>query len=398
MSKEKRYITKEDILVKARMHSEGVRLPVHAAMVTGPNIVLDGCDLVMYTRRNPRSRLQMSIDGEDISIAYEGEVLVTGRVQERLPWLDTLLSDGTPVGVAANVAGHTDINISFLHTPCYNRVMGKACRYCRKCAEDMPDGSLVEYAMRQAEGLKVATDNGWRGTVFVFGGGLPPELPRDRVLRLLETVLTPIRDTLDSKVLSELNVVLNNYPPDDFKEMETWRDLGISATSFDLEVMDPAYFAAVCPGKSLYARPQEHWKEAQIASTEIFGPGRGTLTNLVLGMEPMETLLAGVDERLSHGVFPVPFGFVPGPGMAFESFRPPTAEWHVEVAEQIVDSILQHADKLGMDPMADRRAGMTRTGLSYPAMLIGDEITRRAQERGVFPAGLPRQDCAEPRA
>ncbi len=398
---EKRNITKEDILVKARVLSEGVRLSTDAKMV-GPIVVLDGCDLVTYTPPNPRSRLQISIDGEDISIVDEGEVLATGRVQEQLPWYDTLLSDGTPAGRAVIAVGHTDINILF-HLSCYNHDTGKGCRYCSKFAtplpEDMSGVPLAESAMRQAEGLKVATDNGWRGTVFVSGGGLPPGIPRDEVLRKIETVLTPIRDALDSKVLSEINMVFNNYPPDDFKEMETWRDLGISATAFDLEVMDPAHFAAVCPGKAAYSRPQEHWREAQNASTEIFGPGRGTTTSLVLGMEPMETLLAGVDERLSHGVFPLPVVFIPWPpGMAYESFRPPTAEWHVEVSEKIVDLILQHADKLGMDPMADNRAGVTRTGLSYPPTLITDEITRRAQERGVFPAGLPRQDCVEARA
>lgn len=419
---EKRNITREDILIKARIASEGVRLPMGGQIVNwGPAIVLDGCELVMYTWHNPRSRLQMSIDGgadegvdrnggfqdpgiagKDIAIVDEGEVLATGQVQERLPWWDTLLSNGSTAESAAMVAGHTDTNIVFTYS-CHNQDTGKACRYCSKFSPESLEGladviatPLGEAAMRQAEGLKVATDNGWRGTVFVSAGALPPELPRDEVLARLETTLAPIRDMLGPRVLSEVNMLFNNYPPDDFKEMETWRDMGISATSFDIEVMDPAYWAAVCPGKAA-SGTHEHWKEAQIASTEIFGPGRGTMSSVVLGMEPMETLLAGVEEGCSHGVFPIPVVFLPAiAGKALESFRPPTAEWYVDVAEQVVDRILQHADKLGMDPMADTRAGMTRTGLSYPVTLITDEITRRAQERGVFPPGLPRQDCPDP--
>ena len=419
MSTEKRCITKEDILLKARILSEGVRMAddVRAAGAVavgecvsedshfemGRPIVLDECDLVVAVRSNPRSCLRISFDGEDISIADEGEVLTTGRVQERPPWWDVPLSDGTPTEMALPGMQASVINIIFYYS-CYNWNSGTGCRYCGLFATpiaqqlaDLPDSTLVEFAMRQAEGLKMATDNGWRGTVFVAGGALPPKVSRDKVLRKIETVLDPIRDALQPSVLSDLNMVFNHYPPDDFKEMETWRDLGINATAFDLEVMDPAFFAAVCPGKQA-AYPIEHWKEAQVASTEIFGPGRGTTTSVVLGMEPMDTLLAGVDDRLSHGIFPIPFVFNPTPGSAYESFMPPTAEWLVEATEQIADRCLEHTDKLEMDLMADNRAGMTRTGLSFHILLLGDEFTRRAQEKGVFPAGLPRQDCVEPEA
>lgn len=417
MSEQKRNITKEDILLKARILSEGVRITEEAKAAgaaspaecvleesyfeMGRPIVLDGCDLVVATRSDPRSRLQMHCDGADVSIVDGGEVLATGQVQQRLQWWDAVLSDATPIEMALPGMQVSVINIVFYYS-CYNWNNNNGCRYCGLFASplaqqmaDLPDSTLVEFAMRQAEGLKVATDNGWRGTVFVAGGALPPKLPRDKVLQKIETVLKPIRDTLDSSVLSELNMVFNHYPPDDFKEMETWKDLGIDATAFDLEVMDPAFFAAICPGKQA-AYPIEYWKEAQIASTEIFGPGRGTTTSVILGMEPMETLLAGVEECVSNGVFSIPFVFIPTPGSAYESFMPPKAEWLVEATERIVDLLVQHADKLGTDPMADARAGMTRTGLSFHAMLLGDEITRRAQEKGVFPAGLPRQDCVEP--
>jgi len=342
----------------------------------------------------------MNVDNDRVCIMDEDNVLASGRIQERLPWWNAILSDGSPIEMALPGMQVSVINIVFYYS-CHNWNAGNGCRYCGVFASplaqqmaDLPDGTLEEFAMRQAEGLKVATDNGWRGTVFVAGGALPPKMPREKVLRKIETVLKPIQDMLDSRVFSELDMVLNHYPPADFKEMEMWRDLGINATAFDLEVMDPAFFAAVCPGKHA-AHPIEYWKDAQIASTEIFGPGRGTTTSVVLGMEPMETLLKGVDECVSNGVYPIPFVFVPTPGSAYESFRPPKAEWLVEATEKIADLCLQHASRLGIDPMADSRPGMMRTGHSFHVLLLGDEITRRAQQKGALPAGLPRQDCVE---
>jgi hypothetical protein len=186
--------------------------------------------------------------------------------------------------------------------------------------------------------------------------------------------------------------MLNTYAPEDFSEMYKWKELGINATEFDLEVMDPAYFAAICPAKHAY-RPLEYWKEAQVASTEVFGPGRGTTTTVVAGIEPMSSLVEGVDECLSRGVYPFPNNFMVAPGSAYEGFRPPSADWYIEATEKMADSFFRHEDKLDAPLMADNRHGYTRTGRSFHIMLVGDEISRRGQEMGKLGPGLPRQDA-----
>ena len=209
---------------------------------------------------------------------------------------------------------------------------------------------------------------------------------------MLAATMNPVREALDEDVFNELHIAMNGYPPDDFAEMYKWKELGINASKFDLEVMDPAFFAAVCPGKYAY-RPLEHWKEAQDASLEIFGPGRGTVTSLVVGMEPMDSLIEGIDERLSKGIFPIPLNFVPTSGSAFGRFRPPTAAWSVEAPQKTADCFFRHADKLDRAPTDDPRPGYTRTARSYHSMLTTDEITRRAQEQGLLPPGLPKQNA-----
>jgi hypothetical protein len=90
MIAEKRNITREDILIKARIASEGMRMPMGGQIVAwGPAIVLDGCELVMYTWHNPRSRLQMSIDGG----ADEGLELPGGLRDPRIAGMDISIVD-----------------------------------------------------------------------------------------------------------------------------------------------------------------------------------------------------------------------------------------------------------------------------------------------------------------
>jgi hypothetical protein len=86
---------------------------------------------------------------------------------------------------------------------------------------------------------------------------------------------------------------------------------------------------------------------------------------------------------------------VPTPGSPYEQFRPPTANWCVEAAEKITDIYFKYADTLDVNLLTDNRPGFTRMGLSYPNILVRDEIMRRLQEQGKYPPGLPSQDFIE---
>jgi hypothetical protein len=158
--------------------------------------------------------------------------------------------------------------------------------------------------------------------------------------------------------------------------------------------MDPAYFKAICPGKSK-AYPHNRWKEAQDFAIGVFGRGRGTYQSLVTGIEPMDSLVEGIKERLLNGVYSAPLVFAPAPGSPYAQFRPPSAKWFVEASDQIADIYFKYADTLDVNLLTDNRPGFTRMGLSYPLILVRDEMARRLQELGKFPPGLPSQDFIE---
>ncbi len=387
MSK-KRNITEEDIFIKARILSEGIRVDDNdLAAVAAPGtlyglrpFVFGEAGIPVAILPNEYSRLKISLEGEQATVYDMEEVLATGHLLEVPSWLNESLSNGQPVmSVLTNVSSFV-INIQ-LHSVCYNWDTGKECRYCGLFADpvgEISGDALVELAKNRAEAVKIATDHGWRGT-FVIGGGALPPARRDEIPALLEMFLAPMRESLGEELSSEIPRVLNHYPPRDLSEMYKWKEVGISGTSFDIELMDPAYFAAICPGKHAHA-PHEYWLEAQNASVEIFDR---TTTGVVIGIEPMKMLVKGVEERLSKGVFPLTFNFLAAPGSAYENFRPPKADWIVEAAQRMAESFLRHSEKLLMEELYDASHSVTGGQPPFwPINVTCDEVVRRLEEQG----------------
>jgi hypothetical protein len=443
-----RKITKGDIFIKARMLAEGVRIqdgespPESAAIdeseleqadrmaVDDPegllrfladanqaeetdsalsnSVLLEGCGIPAPILPNDDSRLQLTVDGKKVIISEQGDVLATGDFYTpHRPWSGEVLSNGMPVKSVLPGMSSSIVNI-LLSISCNNFNTGKGCRYCGLFANpvsrrlnELPLTTLAQWSRYQAEAVKIITDHGWRGILAISGGALPPSQKGEYLARL-EIVITPIREILDEKTFSELNLVYNFLPPEDFSDMYKWKELGINGTSIDQEVADPANFPVICPGKNAY-KPHSYFQEAQEASVEVFGPLLHTTTDIVAGIEPMSSLVEAVDERLSKGVMPITLTFMPMPGSAMEDAKTPSAQWQVSAAEKMSDCYIRHgakfikavASELFADIYYHYAPGFIKAmglynGECVPGMLTGsiqtthltvvfDEILRRAQ-------------------
>ena len=400
---EKRNITRQDVLLRTRLDTEGARylkvegsLPkdpsIIATLMTNRRIALDGCGAVvpfLRIRPNPRSRLEVSIDGDDVTISDLGEVQATAKVEPQASWRDKPMSDGTKVDSAVICTDDYQCNI-IVSRGCATAGAGKHCRFCTlgpTFESDQPLASFDETlaaAGPSIEATVIAIQSGWRGIVNLSGGAQPMDRRDQWTTDIIEAVMTRFHASVDADILSELQVEVQLYPPRDFSQMEKWKSFGINSAEYDNQVMDPAYFRAVCPGRG----EQQHWLEAQEAAAEIFGRGRGSVTNLVVGLEPIAGMLEGIEERISKGVYSLPLIWIPGGDLA--GMRAPSADWFVEAFEKTADIYLRYADTLDVDLTEDDRWGYTRRGLSNWTP-FQDEWSRRLQEMGKLPPGLPSQ-------
>ena len=136
------------------------------------------------------------------------------------------------------------------------------------------------------------------------------------------------RESLDDDLFSQVTFMPTVYPPKDLGQFDKWKALGINSVEMDCQVMDPAYFKAICPGRG----DQKHLFAAQEAAVEVFG---NCPSNVILGIEPMSGMLAGIEERVSKGVSIQPLIFKPFPPSPMDHMQPATAEWYVEAFEKI---------------------------------------------------------------
>lgn len=418
-------IPRDHIYAKARLLSEGVRLPgaeppsapaSQAAVQVDPenvedvlqqyarslesreitpikemgNVILfDNSEIACSIVPNRYSRLDLERDGGRITIADGDDVLITGQIPTVPAWTKQKLSNGLPIMSLLPVMSEGIINVVFTLS-CMNYNSGRGCRYCNLFANPvakqlamLPLKTLEGYARYQAEAVKIATDAGWCGTLSFSGGALPPSL-RGELFDRIAIVMDAVRDALDPELFRKLPKVYNNYPPENLDDMGRLKDLGITATSIDLEVMDPAYFAAICPGKHAF-RPLEYWKKAQEVSVEVFGPYANTTGMLVVGLEPMECLVEGMEERMSKGVLPLPFVFYSAPGSAYWGFRPPNADWLVETFEKVADVFMKYAPQV-LQTLPDF-GGEAPPAPSFGNSMLFDEVQRRV--RVMMAGGMP---------
>ncbi|MDR1721652.1 MAG: hypothetical protein LBR24_01215 [Methanobrevibacter sp.] len=117
-------------------------------------------------------------------------------------------------------------------------------------------------------------------------------------------------------------------------------DTGISTLSFNMEVWDPGYYKAICPGKSSSTSHEEFIKSIKQA-VDIFGEGY-VYVSMVMGLEPKETFLQGIDYLSQLGANIIPFVWAPNPGSKLEGHRAPFGRWYKDTITEAADIVYEH--------------------------------------------------------
>ena len=397
----KRKLTKEDVTLKWQAGAANLVVkgpvdwrPMGAVMESyGYRIVLDETGMVLCflgMAPNPFSPLQIVIKGNDATITENGQVVATGKLEQRPAWAEELLEDGIQTlgdAFPTNLPTECYIGIS---SNCYSRDSGRTCRFCGFAADFAtgPLGSLEETIAGQTHAARIiarAARNGWRGAVVLGGGLLSPERRGRYYTDLIEATMTQFRKFLDDDgILSELMITVDGSPPDDLGEYYKWKTFGVNSIEIDTEVLDRDWFKAICPAKD-----KDKWNAGQEAAAEVFGRGRGSSNLFVLGLEPMAGMLEGVEERVSKGVYTMPSVFGAFPNSPMAGMGTPSPEFVSEAIDKIIDIYFKYGDTFDVPFAEDDRWGYTCRHRSL--FQYDDEIIRRIQEMGKMPAGIPHQ-------
>lgn len=134
----------------------------------------------------------------------------------------------------------------------------------------------------------------------------------------LEPYITAIKKNFDALLAVEI------HPPDKDALIDRSYAMGVDSISYHLDVYDPERFSSICPGKAKHIGRERYLDSLQYAAS-IFPSGTVT-SNLIIGLEPLESTIEGINHLTRMGVVPLLPIFKPLEGSDFANHKIPDIE------------------------------------------------------------------------
>ena len=200
-------------------------------------------------------------------------------------------TSGTPMRrIGAVRGGHLIVSPS---SACGFSIQGTPCRFCLEGARTQLDRDAASPG-EVVEVVRAALDEGIDGSVYFNSGTFESD---DGGIAFLAPYIEAVRRHFDVLVAAQV------HPPASLAWVARTYAMGVDALSYNLEVFDAEILRRRCVGRAHYiGRPR--YLEGLARAADIF-PGGTVWTDLVIGVEPTESTLAGIDALTALGVVPV---------------------------------------------------------------------------------------------
>jgi hypothetical protein len=257
------------------------------------------------------------------------------RVPERPVWYGWETSHGTPMARVGVLQG-TYLGI-YINPVCEFWKTSLQCRFCttgqnvggaETATKDIDDVVETCRAAKEQSGATFVHLNGG----FEGGHGLEHVEPfvraiKDRVGMLVGVQLTPERE-------------LSRY--------DRLIAMGVDHFSFCVELLDPEWFARICPGKARTLGQDLFFEAMEYCAARL--PRGAVSGELIAGIEPIERTIDGIERIARAGAFPTVCIFRPTIGSDMEDWAPPAYDDMRRVMAAMYDACRRHRIPIGLAP------------------------------------------------
>jgi hypothetical protein len=276
------------------------------------------------------------VDGYHIIDDRAGETYPV-RVPAAPSWYARETSRGVPmahVGVlqGTHLAIHADPVCAFWKTS-----PSLKCKFCTTGDRVGTDESAAKAIDDVVETCWAAKDES--GVTFVllsggFRGGHGLEF------------ITPYVKAIKEQV--GLLVGVQMAPEPDFARYDELVALGVDHFTFCVELMDPRWFAAICPGKAA-AHGRQLYFDAMAHCARLM-PRGAVSGEIIAGLEPIAGTLEAIDRITALGAFPTVCIFRPTAGSAMAGWEPSQYEEMRQVMAHVYEACHAHWLPIGTAP------------------------------------------------
>lgn len=339
-------------LLKMRLLSEGLRVELSsadAAAAKQPHRVRSGScgglDLILpdgtwvnapiKERFATVSPLRL-ISGEDGPLLLAGEEVVPITLVPTPAFYAQRSSRGTPLRLIGQVCSDR-LGIGLTNACAFYRSPNERCRFCSIGLNTTNErGNKDEDDMLEA--VLAATDDPVAPARHVLlGGGTPNR--EDAGARRIASLAAAIKARRDVSIYAML------APPRDLGQLELLVDAGIDEIGLNIEVFSERAARDFIPGKNASVSRADHWRALE-RCVELFGPVN-TRSITVVGLEPADDTIAGVERLASLGVLPIlsPLRPLDGTPLEHHPSLPAAALW--ELTHAAAEAAGRHGMALG---------------------------------------------------
>ena len=292
-------------------------------------VLADGT--VVQFRYNPASPYSMELrDG--VRVIANGEDAVTqASLIPRPQFYDAVTEGGATMRQIAQVGGEDCFFVCYQNY-CAHFSRHEECTFCNLVATKKTYDSVLSRKEIAAIGevAAAAFAEGMCNHILLTGGCFNHE----KEVALVASIVDRIRDSLGTDTVP--GTILPSATTED-GDLRRYRDTGIGAIGYSMEIWDEPLFRAICPGKSRTTSHDE-FVAAIKRAVGVFGDGN-VYAVLVMGLEPRQTFIEGVRALSDIGANIVPFVWSPNPGSKLEGHRAPTGQWFTDVALEAAEIV-----------------------------------------------------------
>jgi hypothetical protein len=277
---------------------------------------------IVQFRRNSNSPYLVDVFNGEITLTNGKEKLCQIRWLPRPKFYNNNTTSNNKMVKIGQVGGEDCLFFCYQNY-CSHFSKNEQCLFCNLVSTSKTYNSVLRSKDTQdiGEVAKAAFDEGNVKHVLLTGGCFNHQ----KEIELVTQIVTSIKNHTGK---SRVPGTILPSPPRTPYEIEQYYASGIQAIGFSMEIWDEKMYKAICPGKSKSISHEEFVNSIRNA-VKVFGEGN-VYGVFVLGIEPRETFLKGVEELSGLGANIVPFVWSPNPGSKLEGHRAPTSKWYLE--------------------------------------------------------------------
>jgi hypothetical protein len=259
----------------------------------------------------------------------------------RPAFLNRKISDGTPAGqLVAPIGSYWLMSAPLKY--CFYFQNGEQCRFCNITDAGAAYSATLNRKKTEqiAEAFAVAWEEGHYRGLSLCGGSLPGPKEQDQYLEITRAIKA-IRSDWDGWNDGSVPVdYIGGAPkPHELHKIDEIKDAGVRFLQLNLEIGDPKWFEAVCPGKAINVG-YDNWVDALAYGATVFGKNGRVRTHLVAGIEPADTLIKAFTNLGQKGVLAFANPWRPTPGSFMEGHRPPYPQWYFNLYGKIAETYI----------------------------------------------------------